>query len=325
MSCRDEKNCDETRKRRRAVIMFGLMIVVFMVLSGFSFLNSRGQVTPDQISYAGHHADEGKRVFQAYNCMGCHTLVGNGAYFAPDLTKEYQETGPAWMAAFLPSAGGWPTEAALKLQLANEAVAADAGVSTIEEYYAKFPGAKQRVERRGGQSSYMPNLPFRPGEVDQLIAYLKYTSAMNTEGWPPKVLVKGDVGERLAKLHHSAGAVAPVAASATPAAGAETAAAPQTSAEHGEALVKDWGCLACHATDGKTLVGPGWGGVYGHEVKLADGSSVTADDAYLVRAIKDPNAQIVAGFQGVMPSYASQLSDDDVDAIVAYLKTLETR
>ncbi|MCB1568155.1 MAG: cytochrome c [Xanthomonadales bacterium] len=324
MSCGDESNCQESLKRRRALAVFGLMMVFFIALSAFSFLGSRGQVTPDTITYGTHQADEGKRIFQAYNCMGCHTMVGNGAYFAPDLTETYELAGPAWLAAFLPSAGGWPTEAAVRTQLANAVVSADAGVSSIEEYYTKFPGTKERIERRGGHKSLMPNLPFQGDEVPQLIAYLKYTSAMDTEGWPPKVL-SGALNARLAHLKG-----APVAATASAAPAAAPAAAVEPAAvdpvARGEALATEYACTACHAADSSKLVGPGWGGLHGHDVSLADGSTVEADDAYLAESIRTPDAKLVAGYTpGTMPAYAELLSDDDVNAIVAYIRSLEAK
>ncbi len=326
MSCTDEKNCDQARQRRRALVMLGLMMLVFIVLSGFSFLDSRGQVTPDKISFGKYHATDGKRVFQAYNCMDCHTMVGNGAYFAPDLTKEYKDAGPAWLAAFLPSPGGWPTEAALRTQLANPDVAADAGVSTLEAYYEKFPGARDRIERRGGGKSLMPNLPFHGDEIGQLIAYLKYTSAMDTEGWPPKVET-GSLAHRLSLLHDRGGeAVAPVTAVAeSPAGAGHAAAAPADPATLGQQEAQNYGCMACHSAGHDRLVGPGWGGLYGSQVTLADGKSVTADEAYLTESILSPNAKIVAGFGAdVMPqTYHQLLKDDEVKAIVAYIRSLE--
>jgi mono/diheme cytochrome c family protein len=82
-------------------------------------------------------------------------------------------------------------------------------------------------------------------------------------------------------------------------------------------------CLSCHSVDGSQLVGPTWLGLYGHEVELEDGSTVIADDEYLIESIKDPNAKIVAGFPaGAMPPYGSILSDEDIIDIVAYIRTL---
>lgn len=321
MSCGVGDSSCERPRRRGAFAMLAIMTAIFIVLSVFSFLKSRNQALPGAISYGKYAADDGKRVFQAYNCMGCHTLVGNGAYLGPDLTEEYKHAGPAWLAAFLPSAGGWPTAAAVRTQLANPDLMADAGVDSMDAYLQKFPGAGERIERRGGGTTHMPNLPFTRDEVGQLIAYLKYTSAMNTEGWPPKIRVAG-LGNRL-RLARGTGAtaVAPVIAAAP-------ATAPPVSADPaalGAQLAKDYGCIACHAADTQRLVGPGWGGLYGSNVELADGSTVRADDTYVAQSIREPDARIVEGYPaGVMPAYSTLLKDDEVSAIVAYIASLHS-
>lgn len=324
MSCREGERCDEGKKRLRAMLVLGAMLVIFIVLSAFSFLGSRPRAMPAQFQFGNATADAGKHAFQSWNCMGCHTLVGNGAYFGPDLTHEYKSNGPAWLAAFLPSAGGWPTEAAVKVQLADPIIAADAGTSSIEEYYKKFPGAKQRIDRRHG-TTMMPNLPLTRDDVHQLIAFFKYTSAIDTAGWPAEVQ-SGDLAQRL-ELAHGPGAVLTASATAAPTAAAATdtaeAAAPDPVA-HGKELATQFACTACHATTGQKLVGPGWGGLYGSTVQLDGGATATADDAYLAESITDPDAKIVAGYpKGTMPNYASQLSQADVAALVAYLHSLE--
>ncbi len=324
MSCKNGENCREPIKRTRALLVFGLLMLIFIVLSAFSFIGSRNQVTPDQITFGAYGADAGKRVFQAYNCMGCHTIVGNGAYFAPDLTKEYNEAGPAWLAAFIPSAAGWPTEAAVRTQLMKKEVAAEAGVDSIDAYFAKYPGAKERVERRRGHT-LMPNLPITADETGELLAFLKYTSAMNTEGWPPKVMT-GDLEQRLA-LHRGGQVIAAASAAPAPAAVAAAPEAAPDPAARGKALAQEYACTACHATDANNgPAGPGWGGLFGAQVALEDGSSVTADAAYLADSIKQPHAQIVAGYGPTMPdTYGQMLSDDDVNAIVAYIRSLEAK
>ncbi|HMN38109.1 MAG TPA: cytochrome c [Hyphomicrobium sp.] len=321
MSCVKGQPCEEGLKRRRALIALGLMAAIFISLSAVSFLPSRGQTVPSTVTYAGHDAVSGKRVFQAYNCMGCHTIVGNGAYFGPDLTKLYGKAGPAWIEAFLPSAGSWPTMGAVRLQLQNKGVAAEAGVDTIEAYLEKYPDAAERINRRGGHPSNMPNLPLSRDEAGQLIAFLKYTSEMNTEGWPPVPKVNG-----LSFPQAKPVAVTAQQAAAAPAAAPVAAVQPKSQAELGEKLARDNGCTACHAPTGEKLVGPGWGGLYGSTVELAGGSSVTADDAYLTESILKPDAKIVAGYQaGAMPSFAEMLDAGQVAAIVAYIRSLEGR
>ncbi len=315
MTCNSNGVSCETPRRRGALAVLAVMLLIFAALSAFSFMKSRGQVTPDMVSYGSHQAENGKRVFQAYNCMGCHTLVGNGGYLGPDLTREYTSVGPAWLAAFLPSAGAWPTAAAVRMQLQNPDQLADTKIAALQAYYEKFPGAQARVEQRGGHSSFMPNLPFSKEEVGQLIAYLKYVSEMNTEGWPPRIEIEQQVGKVASRV---AVAASPAAAQALP---AEAAADP---AARGAQLVKDLGCTACHSTGQDRVVGPGWGGLYGSMVDLADGSKVNADDTYLIESIRQPNAKVVATYPAdVMPAYGNELADSDVAAIVAYLHALE--
>ncbi|MCC6792737.1 MAG: cytochrome c [Thermomicrobiales bacterium] len=81
-------------------------------------------------------------------------------------------------------------------------------------------------------------------------------------------------------------------------------------------------CLGCHTTDGSTMVGPTWKGLYGHQVELEDGSTVVADDAYLAASIRDPMSQIVKGFPPAMPPY-SYLTDQQIADLIAYIKSLE--
>jgi cytochrome c oxidase subunit 2 len=94
-------------------------------------------------------------------------------------------------------------------------------------------------------------------------------------------------------------------------------------AELGERIYKEKGCNACHSVDGSTLVGPSFKGVFGHTVELADGSNVDADENYLRQSILEPQSQVVKGFQPVMPSFKGILSDDEVTAVIAYIKTLK--
>jgi cytochrome c oxidase subunit 2 len=90
----------------------------------------------------------------------------------------------------------------------------------------------------------------------------------------------------------------------------------------GEKLVAKFACSTCHTIDGKPGTGPTWKSLGGAQVELADGTKVAADDAYLRESIAEPNAKIVKGFQPLMPSFKSQLTPKQVDALVAYIKSL---
>ncbi len=94
-------------------------------------------------------------------------------------------------------------------------------------------------------------------------------------------------------------------------------------AARGKTLYLESGCKACHSLDGAKGVGPTWKGLYEAQVKLADGSSVLADDAYLVESIKLPGAKIVEGFPAnAMPSFG-YLTDGQAADLAEFIKTLK--
>jgi cytochrome c1 len=94
----------------------------------------------------------------------------------------------------------------------------------------------------------------------------------------------------------------------------------------GRELYRSAGCVACHSVDGSPNVGPTWKGLFGHEVEvtLPDGSTqiIVADEEYLKEAIVQPAAKIVKGFQNVMPSYEGRFSDEELQALIEYIKSL---
>lgn len=95
----------------------------------------------------------------------------------------------------------------------------------------------------------------------------------------------------------------------------------------GKRLIELNGCIVCHSLDGTRLVGPSFKGVYGHEQPVVtDGKSrrVVADDEYIKRSILEPDADIVEGFsKGQMTSYKNQLSDEEIQQIIDFLKTVQ--
>ena len=93
----------------------------------------------------------------------------------------------------------------------------------------------------------------------------------------------------------------------------------------GEELWSSTGCAGCHSIDGSAGVGPTVKGLAGSTVTLDDGSTVTADAAYLARSITDPDAQIPEGHEAGIMSAAVASQDfasrqQDVDALVAYIE-----
>ena len=94
----------------------------------------------------------------------------------------------------------------------------------------------------------------------------------------------------------------------------------------GRRIMQNIGCFACHSIDGTKLVGPSFQGIWSAEhtvVTDGDERQVTVDEEYIRRSIYEPNADVVDGFnKGLMLSYEGQLSDEDIDNIIEYLKTL---
>lgn len=97
----------------------------------------------------------------------------------------------------------------------------------------------------------------------------------------------------------------------------------QAAAARGEILAGEQGCLQCHTTDGTPASGPTWKGLAGSVRPLDNGQQVVADDLYLFNSIVDPNAQVVEGYDPLMPTfYADQLDEQQITDLVEYIKSL---
>lgn len=125
----------------------------------------------------------------------------------------------------------------------------------------------------------------------------------------------------------SAKVAAPATTAPAPPARTETTAKPASPAElaaEGERLFSELGCAACHSLTGAAGAGPTVKGLAGSSVTLADGTTVTAGDAYLAESITDADAQVVEGYSaGVMSASTASLdlTAGQVDALVAFMKS----
>ncbi len=176
-------------------------------------------------------------------------------------------------------------------------VFSDGKSTTADEAYVREsifdPGA--RIVK--GFANVMPTYKgaLSDDDVTAIIAYIKTLGA-------------GGEGERDGKEEEEKGE------------GKEGTAPP---AGRGKAIAERLGCLGCHSTDGTTKDGPTWKGLYGSRVPLADGRTVTADDAYIKESIVDPGAKIVKGFPNIMPSFRENVSERDIADVTAFMKTLK--
>lgn len=101
--------------------------------------------------------DKAKLVIQSRNCINCHTFFGNGAYYGPDLTKAWLD--PVWEKMWMPMTQ----------------------TKTREDAMVQFLMHPDRYPTWGRQ---MPNLNINEEEAKDVTAYLKWMSAINTNGFP---------------------------------------------------------------------------------------------------------------------------------------------
>ena len=92
--------------------------------------------------------------------------------------------------------------------------------------------------------------------------------------------------------------------------------------ERGAKMFQTRGCAQCHTIDGSRLTGPSWKDLFGSNVPVLGGSTVVADENYIRESILDPNVKIRSGYDAVMSSYRGSMKDRDIDAIIAYMKSI---
>ncbi|TFG57280.1 MAG: cytochrome c oxidase subunit II, partial [Deltaproteobacteria bacterium] len=171
-------------------------------------------------------------------------------------------------------------------------------VTTDEEYLREsIYDPKAKVVK--GYPAVMPTFKgsLSPDDVGAIIAYLRSLSGDKEED-------KKKEGEKAVEKEERGGKEAP-------------------SAQKGKALTETLGCLGCHSVDGSGRVGPSFQGLFGRQVELADGGKVTADEAYIRESIARPKAKVVKGFPDVMPDFEGKIPEEDLSAIIVYIKTLK--
>ncbi len=94
-----------------------------------------------------------------------------------------------------------------------------------------------------------------------------------------------------------------------------------TLAASGQSMFEQLGCQTCHRMDTQGR-GPNLSGVYGSPVQLEDGRMVTADENYIRESILAPSAKVVSGFKPIMPVFQGLVSEDQLNSLVAYIKSL---
>jgi cytochrome c oxidase subunit 2 len=174
----------------------------------------------------------------------------------------------------------------------------DGTTVTADEEYLRESILDPKAKMVKGYPAVMPTFKesLSPDDVGAIIAFLK--SLSGDKGEDKKK------GEEAVEKEERDGMEAP-------------------SAQKGKELAETLGCLGCHSVDGSVRVGPSFQGLPGRQVELEGGGKATADEAYLRESINQPRAKVVKGFPNVMPEFKGKISEEDLSAIIAYLKTLK--
>lgn len=285
---------NKRQTRLFAIISTAIAAAVFIALTldshrQFGTLTNEQNNTPE--------VQRGKDVWHKYNCINCHTLFGEGAYYAPDLTKITQHRGEQYLKAYM---------------------------RDPSKFY------DEQKHRR-----LMPKQNLSEEEISDLIKFLDWVSKVDNQGWPPRpILVTGatipgtDAGSAPPAQPGDAATLPP---------GARPVEAGDNPISLGQSLFRASppGCFACHsAAPGVNLAGPSLAGLSTRAEQLIGSKDYKGNakdvTAYIRESIVAPSAYVVPGAmysssgQSFMPhTYGKDLTPEQIDQMVAYLATLK--
>ena len=127
-------------------IFYGSGVFFFLYFLGLTFDTHQRMPTQDNRANLTEAVSRGKLLWEKNNCIGCHSLLGEGAYFAPELGNVYKRRGGDFIKRWM------------QMQPTN------------------VPGRRQ-----------MPNFHLNDQQLDDLVEFLKYSSEIDTKGWPPNI------------------------------------------------------------------------------------------------------------------------------------------
>jgi len=139
-----------TKSMARNIYYGGSLFFILMFL-GLTMHTTREMPKTDHRENITEAVARGKSLWEDNNCIGCHTLIGEGAYFAPELGNVYKRRGGE--GTFKPFLNAWMNAQPLNI-----------------------PGRRQ-----------MPQFHLTDQEIDDLAEFLKWTSEMEVNDWPPNI------------------------------------------------------------------------------------------------------------------------------------------
>jgi nitric oxide reductase subunit C len=285
-----------TRKGGRLFALWctGLATVVFLALTvdshqQFPSLTNEHNLNDEVI--------RGKDVWHKYNCINCHTLFGEGAYYAPDLTKITQHRGEPYLTAYM---------------------------KDPSQFYDE---AKHR--------RLMPRQDLSDAEISDLIKFLDWVSKVDNQGWPPRPILV--TGASIPGTDRPVTEQAALGAGPATAPGGRPVGPESSPIAQGEALFRSVSpsCTACHSiAPGVNMAGPTLAGLSARAKKIVESPDYKGKakdpEGYIRESIVEPSAHIVpgpmysAGGTSFMPNtYVKDLKPEQIDQMVAYLATLQ--
>lgn len=160
-----------TKADTRRFFVFGTLLCTAIFI-GLTVHSHRTVVAREHSRTLNDEVRRGLLVWGGYNCENCHTLLGEGSYFAPDLTQIVAQRGAPYLQAFL----------------------ADPSAFYSEEEHGRL----------------MPTLGLSQQEIDDVIAFLAWVGGIDTQGWPPRPIRVSGVPTRLPGVETAAAAGDPV-------------------------------------------------------------------------------------------------------------------
>ncbi len=284
---------NKRQTRLFAIIGTALCAVLFLGMTfdshrQFPKLTNADKITPE--------VDLGNAVWHANNCVNCHTLLGEGAYYAPDLTKITKHRGAAYLKAYM---------------------------RDPSKFYDE-----QRHRR------LMPTQKLSDADINGLIAFLDWVSNIDNQGWPPRpILVSGatipGTAMSAAQQTDQPGATTPPGARPVANDNDPIALGEQVFRTASPA------CTACHSiSPGVDMAGPSLSGISARAEKVIASPEYKgkAKDVagYIRESIVEPSAYVVPGpmysAEGTsfMPdTFGKDLTPEQIDHLVAYLSTFK--
>lgn len=234
-------------------------------------------------------AAAGKGLLQKHGCLGCHSLDGS-----PSVGPSFQGIGGRQVMVIV----NGESRTLISDRDYLERAILDPGAEIVEGYPPAMPSYAERIDE------------------EEMTGILDYLMGLKTESRVGKTITEGN--------EEDTDEVEVIEAEEEPTE-PKASAEPASAAERGEALASKNGCLGCHSVDGSNRVGPTLKGFWGSQRAITrDGKETTlvADDDYLVRALREPNADIAEGYPPAMPPYPG-LSDKEIEDLRAWLETLK--